>query len=169
MPALTPADAVRLIALQVRDVAGADALADPTYAQVLAAQLPLVWDGYLALATIHPDLQFLYTKRAAVELMLGQVRDQVDIATAADQQATLNQLTIHLRAMYDAAQAEIARIEAIARASHAPVMAQLAVTGPGLPAIVTVDPATGRLLPSVDLYRGNPFVGNNRINGGRNW
>ncbi len=162
MPALSPADAVRLIALQVRDVAGADALADPTYAQVLAAQLPLVWDGYLALATIHPDLQFLYTKRAAVELMLGQVRDQVDIATAADQQARLNQLTIHLRAMYDAAQAEIARIEAIARASHAPVMAQLAVTGPGLPAIVTVDPATGRLLPSVDRYRGNPYLPSGR-------
>jgi len=162
MPALSPADAVRLIALQVRDVTGADALADPTYAQALAAELPIIWDSYLALATIHPDLQFLYTKRAAVELMLGQVRDQVDIATAADQKATLNQLTIHLRAMYDAAQAEIARIEAIAWASHAPVMAQLAVTGPGLPAIVTVDPATGRLLPSVDLYRGSPFVPSGR-------
>jgi len=162
MPALSPADAVRLIALQVRDVTGADALADPTYAQVLAAQLPLVWAGYLPLAAIHPDLQFLYTKRAAVELMLGQVRDQVDIATAADQKATLNQLTIHLRAMYDAAQGEIARIEAIARASHAPVMAQLAVTGPGLPAIVTVDPATGRLLPSVDRYRGNPYLPSGR-------
>jgi len=162
MPALTPADAVRLIALQVRDVTGADALADPTYAQILAAQLPLVWDSYLALAAIHPDLQFLYTKRAAVELMLGQVRDQVDIATAADQKATLNQLTIHLRAMYDAAQAEIARIEAIARASHAPVMAQLAVTGPGLPTIVTVDPVTGRLLPSVDQYRGNPYLPSGR-------
>jgi len=162
MPALSPADAVRLIALQVRDVAGADALADPTYAQVLATQLPLVWDGYLPLAAIHPDLQFLYTKRAAVEIVLGQVRDQVDIATAADQKATLNQLTIHLRAMYDAAQAEIARVEAIARASHAPVMAQLAVTGPGLPAMVTVDPATGRLLPSVERYRGNPFVPSGR-------
>jgi putative heme iron utilization protein len=162
MPALSPADAVRLIALQVRDVTGADALADPEYAQVLETELPLVWNSYLPLAAIYPDLQFLYTKRAAVELVLGQVRDQVDIATAADQKATLNQLTIHLRAMYDAAQTEIARIEAIAWASHAPVMAQLAVTGPGLPAIVTVDPATGRLLPSVDLYRGSPFVPSGR-------
>ncbi len=162
MPALTPADAVRLIALQVRDVAGADALADPTYAQVLKTELPLVWAGYLPLGATHPDLQFLYTKRAAVEIVLGQVRDQVDIATAADQKATLNQLTIHLRAMYDAAQAEIARIEAIARASHAPVMAQLAVTGPGLPAMVTVDPVTGRVLPSVDRYRGSPFAPSGR-------
>jgi len=159
MPALSAADAQRLIVLSIRDVTDP---ADPNYAGVLAGSVTTYWDGNAAHGLLSPalgpDLQYYYTQRDCVTLALGAVRDLTDVATAADQKATLNQLTIHLRAMYDAATAEITRLETIIAASRPALMSQMATIVAPIPAPLIVDPATGRLLPSPDQYRGNPLM-----------
>lgn len=159
MPALSAADAQRLIVLSVRDITDA---ADLDYAGVLAASVATYWAGNAAHGllspTLGPDLQYYYTQRDCVTLALGAVRDLTDVASAADQKATLNQLTIHLRAMYDAATAEITRLETIIAASQPALMGQMATTVAPIPTPLIVDPATGRLLPSPDGLRGNPYM-----------
>ncbi len=158
MPNLSAADAQRLIVLSIRDVTDE---ADPDYAGVLAASVATYWDGNAAHGvlspTLGPDLQYYYTQRDCVTLALGAVRDLFDLASAADQKATLNQLTIHLRAMYDAATAEITRLETIIAASRPALSGQMAAAVAPFPPPVVVDPATGRLLPSPDNYRGSPY------------
>lgn len=158
MPPLSATNAQRLIVLSVRDITDQ---ADPDYAGVLAANVATYWAGNathgLLSPTLGPDLQYYYTQRDCVTLALGAVRDLVDLASAADQKATLNQLTIHLRAMYDAATAEITRLETIIAASRPALMGQMAATVAPFPPIVVIDPATGRLLPSPDNYRGSPY------------
>jgi len=154
MPALSAADARRLIVLSIRDLTDQ---ADPDYAGVLAGNVATYWDGNAAHGLLSPDLQYYYTQRDCVTLALGAVRDLFDLASAADQKATLNQLTIHLRAMYDAATAEITRLETIIAASRPALMGQMAAAVAPFPLPVVVDPATGRLLPSPDNYRGSPY------------
>jgi len=154
MPNLSAADAQRLIVLSIRDITDG---ADPHYAGVLAGSVVAYWDGNAAHGFLSPDLQYYYTQRDCVTLALGAVRDLFDLASAADQKATLNQLTIHLRAMYDAATAEITRLETIIAASRPALMGQMAAAVAPFPPPVIVDPATGRLLPSPDNYRGSPY------------
>lgn len=38
----------------------------------LAAYLPLLWQRHSRKGAIHPDLQYLYTKRSAIDYLLGQ-------------------------------------------------------------------------------------------------
>ena len=88
--------------------------------QSVASALPGIWTGWADKAAIAPILQYLYTKRSAIDILLGGAWVQVD-ATDQELGVNLSQQTTHLTAMRAQVEDEIVRDERHAQANRQPV------------------------------------------------
>lgn len=118
----------------------------------VAANAASIWQRHAWRGQIHPDLQGLYAKRDAIDLRLEAHVLEVDIATGAEEQAKLDEVTAHLRASRLETQTEIARIEAMVRAVRMPAVAAITATEPQTPPCGGPDANWSR-------YRGSPYRG----------
>jgi len=86
---------------------------------VVANALPAIWSSYADKAAIGPRLQALYTKRAAVDILLGSVWEDVDTD---DEQlkVALHQRGDQLSAIRQSVEAEISDVSARLRAARSP-------------------------------------------------
>lgn len=125
-----------LIVLQVGD--NADGL--------LAANIDLLWEGNGDQA--DAATQALYTKRSAIDLMLGDVRQKVDFRDPAGISANLSDLFDHLMRMRADVVAQIAL--AASSGNGAGAVGTITKTAP-------VEPDIGQLDPSARRYRGDPL------------
>lgn len=115
--------------LLLREVgAGLDGLPDPVQAAVLDQVTPYLdtyWEMNRRHALIWPDLQYLYTKRMSLDVLIGQNRDRINVSI---QGANIPQSTIvsNLETMRKAVQEEIERLETRAQQSRAPALGAIA-------------------------------------------
>lgn len=117
----------------------------------VAVNAAALWQRHAWRAGIHPDLQGLFAKRDAIELRLEAHVLEVDLATGAEEQVKLDEVTAHLHAMYANTMAEIVRVLAASRGSRAPKIGAIAATEP-VPPPDSVTPDAG----SMD-YSGSPY------------
>lgn len=144
-------------AVLLREVgAGLDGLPDPVRAAVLDQVTPFMasyWEMNRRHGLVWPELQYLYTKRMCLDVLLGQNRDRITVSvggTSVPQQQILDNLETIRKTVVD----EIARLEARAQASRPPALAAMASS--------TQMDSTGRLYnplsPTAPVNRraGNP-------------
>lgn len=134
---LTEADYKALIILQVGD----------NTAGVLAANIDLLWTSHDDVS--DPALVASLTKRDAIDLMLGQVRTNVDFRTSSGSAVSLSDLFDHLLKMRQAVELEIAAAQASLGGGGA--LAPLTTTAP-----IERDSAGGPD-PNSRVYRGDPL------------
>ena len=86
---------------------------------VVANALSAIWDSYDDKAVIGPRLQSLYTKRAAIDILLGSVWDDVDTD---DEQlkVALHQRGEQLTSIRQTVEVEIVDVAARLRAARSP-------------------------------------------------
>ncbi len=123
---------------------------------IVAQHIAVIWDSFADLAPISPRLQELYTKSRCIDLLLGQVRGQVDLLTG-DLQLKLSQKAATLLAMQKNVQKEIAAYEAQAQSSRAPASGALTTVEPIPPP--TVLPLPPSPVPDAQdtRYSGDPY------------
>lgn len=85
--------------------------------------LPAYWDMNARYAAVAPLLQYLYTKRQALDFLLGGVAQDVDWTEDASQKDS--QLTDHYAALRQAVQSEIDQLQSRAAAMRPPAVGQL--------------------------------------------
>lgn len=139
--ALTEAEYKQLVLTEVGDDAKG----------TLASTLDLYWSRYSGTADL--ELRFLYTKRAAIDLMLGRARKGVDFVALDGSSVKLDQIFRHLQELRADVQSQIAASEEAAGADlhAAPESGQIAKTAP-------IMAPTGSLLDANDTaYRGSPY------------
>lgn len=139
------ADIQALIILEVGDEVTA---AWP--AGVLTANIAIMWASFADKALISARLQELYTKRRAIDSVLGIVRGQVTYNIANDHSRNQSDKAKTLLAMRKETQDEITRVEAQARANRPGVSGQLTTTAPITPA----NPPDA----NDATYQGSPYV-----------
>lgn len=81
-----------------------DELGDST-SGALAANIDLLWSRFESTSDL--DVRYLLTKRAAIDLLLGQVRAQVSFRTSSGSSVDLDQLFQHLLALREQVGTEI--------------------------------------------------------------
>lgn len=135
-----PLTAEQLQALIILEV-GDDA------AGTLAAQIALLWTAHDDQPSL--DRQALYTKRHAIDVMLGRVRAQVDFRALDGASVNLSDLFARLTKMREQTTAEILAIEA--GQSAGPASGELTTTAPVMPDGEWPDPNSRRL-------RGDPLL-----------
>lgn len=97
---------------------------------ILADMVPYLWDQWQSRRYFSARLQYLYTKRDAIDLVLSQVRFDVD-ATIPEQLTTKeSQKTAYLNTMRDGVLTEITALEKKYRATRAPVLQPLVTVTP---------------------------------------
>jgi len=138
------ADIQALIILEVGDEI---TVAWPT--GVLAANIALMWASYTDKAQISARLQELYTKRRAIDAVLGIVRGQVTYNIANDHSRSQSDKAKTLLSMRADVQSELERVERNTRSNRAGVA--------GL--ITTTAPLTPTYPPDVNdaAYQGSPY------------
>lgn len=109
-----------------------------------------LWEVYADKARVAPRLRYLYAKRASIDALLGSVREAVTFVDG-DARVELIQKTANLRAMRGEVQAEIAAVEARARAGRGAATGALTATAPVDP------PAGGRVDANDRRYRGDAY------------
>jgi predicted Abi (CAAX) family protease len=114
---------------------------------VVVAEL---WPYYADRAAIHPILQVLYVKRAAIDQRLAEEQAQFDF-TAGKDRVFRSQKFAHLQQMRDEVQAEITRREAIERSTRAPQTATITKVAPQSP------PDIDQADANDPLYQGSPY------------
>jgi hypothetical protein len=110
--------------------AGLEGLPDEVLSAVLDKITPYLstyWEMYASYALVFPRLQYLYTKRHCLNILLGQVRDliQVSIGSA---EISQTQLSDNLHKIYQNTNAEIQHLESLSVSSRGP--AQGAINNP---------------------------------------
>src|SRR5947209_15116037 len=110
----------------------------------------IVWDLMADRAAIDPRLQVLYTKRAALDARLAEEAPFIDFGSGQDR-FSRSQVHDHLQAMRESTQAEITRIEQIARANRTPAFGALTGTSPESPVTPSSPDATD------PRYAGDPY------------
>jgi len=139
------ADIQGLIILEVGDEVTA---AWPT--GVLTANIATMWASFADKALVSPRLQELYTKRRAIDAVLGIVRNQVTFNIANDHSRNQSDKAKTLLSMRKDTQDEIARLETQARSGRPGVAGQITTTAPITPTYPpdANDPA----------YQGSPYL-----------
>lgn len=130
MPLLAASDYQQLIIVQVGDIKTQEHPGG-----ILAATITTLWALNEAQPTV--DLRYLYTKRSAIETLLGVVKEQVTLS-GNDREIDLNAKSTNLQRLIDNVDLEIKRAEAnaaqqaeaAARRASAPVVGQLRTTAP---------------------------------------
>lgn len=77
-----------------------------TVSGALAANIDLLWSRFDSITDL--DLHYLYAKRAAIDLLLGQVRAQVSFKTSSGSEVDLDQLFQHLLKLRESLELELA-------------------------------------------------------------
>lgn len=118
---------------------------------VLTANIVAMWESYADKALIAPRLQELYTKRRAIDAVLGIVRNQVTFNIANDHSRNQSDKAKTLLSMRGEVQADIKQIETQARSGRPGVAGQITTTAPITPTYPpdANDPA----------YQGSPYSG----------
>lgn len=114
---------------------------------VLASTVPLYWARYSA---YDLETRFLYTKRAAIDLMLGRVRAKVDVQVFEGPRKSMSQLFDHLTQMRATVEALISTADQVGSAGAA--SGDLTTTAPIMP------PAGSRIDANDRAYRGDPYT-----------
>jgi hypothetical protein len=119
---------------------------------VLAAQVDAFWQAYSGVPGRSNFLVFLYTKRDAIQILMGSVRTRVT-ETIGPLTSRDTDLFTNLDKMLADTNAEIARQEKIARASGGALSGVLTTTAPEAPPnVLGPDRNDSR-------YLGNPYRG----------
>jgi len=116
---------------------------------VLLANIALMWASYADQALTAPRLQELYTKRRAIDAVIGIVRSQVTYSIASDHSRNQSDKAKTLLSMRGEVQAEITRLETRARSNRAGVAGQITTTAPLTPTY----PPDG----NDPAYQGSPY------------
>lgn len=135
--ALGETDYQNLIVLEVGDDA------DGT----LAANIATLWAQYAGAAS--DTLHFLYAKQSAIDLMLGRVRQHVDIRALDGAEVKLDQLSVHLLRMRAGVDALIAA--ELAAVAGGPAAGPITATAPVAPPCIHMPDANDR------AYRGDAY------------
>jgi hypothetical protein len=101
---------------------------------VLTANIAAMWASFADKAQISARLQELYTKRRAIDSVLGIVRNQVTYNIANDHSRNQSDKAKTLLSMRKETQDEIGRVEMQARSNRPGVAGQLTTTAPITPA-----------------------------------
>lgn len=123
-----------------------DELGDTT-SGALAANIDLLWERFDSVVDL--DLHYLYAKRAAIDLLLGQVRAQVDFKTSSGSSVDLDQLFQHLLALRESLELELVASSAGGVGAGAAI-GELTATAP-------IMPASGQRDPNRRSLRGDPL------------
>lgn len=118
---------------------------------VLAANIALMWASFTDKAQISARLQELYTKRRAIDSVLGIVRKQVTFNIANDHSRNQSDKAKTLLSMRKETQDEIVRLETQARANRPGVAGQITTTAPISPPIV------GGVDANDPRFQGSPY------------
>lgn len=141
----TSADIQSLIVLEV-----GDEITDAWPNGVLFANIALMWDSFADKTQISARLQELYTKRRAIDTILGIVRNHVTYNIANDHSRNQSDKAKTLLSMRKETQDEITRVELQARSSR-----------PGVAGLITTTaPITPASPPDVNdpIYQGSPYM-----------
>ena len=118
--------------------------------------LGILWDARSDKAVLGGvDLQFQYTLRDVVDIVLGQVWTHVSTADG-DQKTGYEQKAKALQVIRQNAQDEIAILEVRALGLRSPVVGQPTITAPVMPVPV---PGGGYINPNSRRYRGDAVYG----------
>lgn len=112
----------RIILLEVG--AGLEGLPDDVQAEILdkvTPLIPILWQQWAVKGLLFPHLQALYVKRACIDILLGQVRDLMQITLGG---GSINQTTLftNLTTLRTNTTTEIDRVEKIMEASRPPAI-----------------------------------------------
>lgn len=110
-----------------------------------------IWDLSAANAGGSVTLQYLYTKRACLDIRLAEEQPDTDFTVGQDVTDKQSQRWQHLQQMREDVQAEIVRVEGITRAQGIPVIAKLTTTEPIAP------PSPSYPDPADPFYAGFPY------------
>lgn len=117
----------------------------------LAAIIVGLWAGYSDKGAIDPRLQFLYTKRSAIDVRLAETQGTTDYTldgVSEKASGAFDQLT----QMRTSTETEIQRVEALARGRRAPAYGAITTTSPLVPQFPTLPDATD------PRYSGSPYA-----------
>lgn len=145
LPVASDSDIQALIILEV-----GDEITPAWPSGVLTANIALMWASYADKAQIAPRLQELYTKRRAINSVLGIVRGQVTYNIANDHSRNQSDKAKTLLSMRKETQDEIVRLETQTRANRPGVAGQLVTTAP-------ISPPTGSPDANDPIYQGSPY------------
>lgn len=122
----------------------------------LALNVAVIWDRYADKALIYPRLREFYVKRALIDLCLGGVRNNVSFSEPGGLSIQQNLQTTNLRAMKVECEAEIRRLEELARKNRPIAVGTLTNVEPRTP-----PPFPQPLNPrdaNDPLYTGDPYL-----------
>jgi hypothetical protein len=115
----------------------------------LIATLWGLWDDKTGIGL---ELQYLYTKRAALDIRLKEQQPDTDITLTGELSDRQSQRFDHLQQMRDAAQMEITRLEGKIRANRGGASGAITTIAP------ESNPVTGSRLDANDpRYAGDPY------------
>lgn len=114
----------------------------------LIAQL---WELHSDRSLLSPRLQYLYTKRAAIEALIGENWEAHDVADEGVKES-FRQMIQNLEGQAERLTAEIKQVESRTNGSRPPAAGQLTTT-----AVYT--PLSGQPDPNARRYRGDPLKG----------
>ncbi len=148
MPAITIAQVKTLILAEVND----------TSTGPVGLQIDIIWDMYAGKALVSPTLQYLYSLRKAIDLMLGNRRaDAVD--TKLDNYSFAQDQEIQtLLTMRENVKQEIMKVERESRDYRTIQIGPLARIAPIAPADSYQADLT-RIDAGSRIYRGDPYYG----------
>ena len=116
----------------------------------------VMWDTFASRGVVNPRLQYLYAKRALIDVRMAEEQAAVDINATGDVQITQSQRFDHLQEMRAHVSHELERIENRARSARPPRSGALTTTAPTSPPYVD---SADRNDPR---YTGNPYISNRR-------
>ena len=115
---------------------------------ILKQNITYLWNYYAAKAYVSPYLQELYTRRHAIDMVIGSLRLSADTTLGSDLAQKQQQWIANLTTMRGLVQIEIVTVEKKARALRTPIVKS--INGP-------LSPMTRGLPdPNDPYYRGDP-------------
>lgn len=116
----------------------------------------VMWDTFASRGVINPRLQYLYAKRALIDVRMAEEQASVDVTATGDVAITQSQRFDHLSEIRIHVSHEIERIENRSRAARVPHAGALTTTAPTSPPYVD---SADRNDPR---YTGNPYISTRR-------
>lgn len=116
--------------------------------------ITLYWALYADQAAIGPRLQEFYTRLRCIDLLLASYAASVDVSVGEDVAVKQSQITMQLRAMRDAIDLEIQRVEQQVGVQTGPAVAAMTTTAPvSAPYVPRIGPVDG----NDPIYRGTVY------------
>jgi hypothetical protein len=116
----------------------------------LTPNIDKLWNAWADKALVFPRLQYLYCKRQCLIVLVGQLRDLVQVSIGGFSSGQQQKLA-NLNEIIKRTDEEIKDLEAKAQASRPVVVAPMTNTSPRMPDVGQVD-------PNNPVYRGDALV-----------